>query len=58
MHKGRGNLGSRKHGRSGTAPKSPRLKHAMQREAQKQSPRAKRTSCRHESVEDLLRNRR
>lgn len=32
---GRGGMGSRKHGKSGFCPKSPKLRHAMKREAEK-----------------------
>lgn len=33
--KGRESMGMRKHGRSGRAPKSPKLRHAMKREAER-----------------------
>lgn len=38
---GRGGMGSHKHGVSGTAPKSPRLRHALKREAEKQERKRK-----------------
>ena len=36
MDQGRSGMGSHKHGTSGRSPKSPRLKHAMKREAESQ----------------------
>ena len=35
-----GGMGMKKHGTSGRAPKSPKLKHAMKREAEKTSIKA------------------
>ena len=35
MQEGKGGMGSHKHGTSGRAPKSPKTKHRMKREAEK-----------------------
>ena len=35
MHQARGGMGSRKHGKHGISGKSPRFRHAMKREAEK-----------------------
>ena len=52
--KGRNNMGSHKHGISGKAPKSPKLRHRMELEAQRNERKAKKSTCKHQSVFDLL----
>ena len=53
--KGRGGMGSRKHGKSGIAPKSPRLRHQMKREAEQNERSARESTCKYRSVAEALR---
>jgi hypothetical protein len=41
MVKGRGGMGNHKHGTSGRAPKSPRLRHAIKLDAERNERKAK-----------------
>ncbi len=53
--KGRGGMGSRKHGKSGVAPKSPRLRHQMKLEAERNERKASKSTCKYSSVAEALR---
>lgn len=53
MQQDRGGIGSHKHGTSGRAPKSPKLRLAMRLEAQRQVSKAKPKPMQ-ESVRDLF----
>ena len=55
--KGNDGMGMKKHGRSGYAPKSPKLKHALKREAEKDERKAKPSTCKYESVSDALKGK-
>lgn len=57
MQRSRGGMGSRKHGRSGVAPKSPRVRFHMKREAEKMERKTRRVKCKHRTVTDLLNSR-
>lgn len=54
QQKGRAGMGSRKHGRSGKAPKSPRLRHRMQIEANRQRKLRPKKQKMYGSVKELL----
>jgi hypothetical protein len=54
MNQGRGGMGNHKHGTSGVAPKSPRLRHKMKREAGRNERRAKPSTCTASSIAELL----
>jgi hypothetical protein len=49
-----GGMGMKKHGKSGRCPKSPKLRHAMKREAERHEIKAKRSTCVHSSVSELF----
>jgi hypothetical protein len=54
MQQGRGGMGSHKHGTSGRAPKSPKLRLAMKIEANRSEVPAKPKDDMQPSVHDLL----
>jgi hypothetical protein len=49
-----GGMGMKKHGRSGRAPKSPKLRHAMKCEAEKDERKAKPSNCKFSSVSEAI----
>lgn len=53
---GSGGMGITKHGKSGYPTKSPRYRHLKQIEANKSDIKAKPSTCKHESLEDLFKN--
>ncbi len=56
MIKGGGSMGSHKHGISGIAPKSPKLRHALKRKAEMQSKKRK-PSKMYSSMSELMDDR-
>lgn len=50
----RSGMGSHKHGVSGPAAKSPRLRHAMKRAAESQQRPARASTCTHASIAELM----
>jgi len=54
-HVGRGGMGSRKHGRSGTCGPSPKLKHWQEREGRKEEEKRKKQPM-YGSVVDAFKN--
>jgi hypothetical protein len=56
MQQGRGGMGSRKHGTSGVAPKSPGMRHRMKLDAEKNERKAKRPLP-HKSIRELFREK-
>jgi hypothetical protein len=57
MQQGRGGMGSHKHGVSGRAPKSPKLRHRMKLDAERQDRKAKPSACTASSIAELMKNR-
>ncbi|MGI9277250.1 MAG: hypothetical protein ACR2PT_20695 [Endozoicomonas sp.] len=54
---GRGGMGSHKHGVSGRSQKSPRLRHHMKLEAERDCRKARRSSCTYASINECLADR-
>lgn len=54
----RGGMGSRKHGKGGIAPKSPRLRHQMKLDAEQNERKARKSDCKYSSVTEALKDRR
>lgn len=52
---GRASMGMHKHGVSGQAGKSPKMRHYLKREAEKQNRKSKAQPLRHESVAEAVR---
>ena len=50
-----GGMGMKKHARSGRCPKSPKMRDAMKREAEKDERKAKPSTCKFSSVSEALR---
>lgn len=55
--KGRGGIGSKKHGVSGRTSKSPRTRLMIKMEAEKKLKRAKPSSCVCESIQELMKQK-
>jgi hypothetical protein len=54
MQNGGGTLGIGKHRKSGKCGKSPKARHALKREAEKNEIKAKASTCNHETFESLF----
>jgi len=54
---GRGGMGSHKHGTSGVAPKSPKARHRLKREAEADSIKPKKSTCVFGSIAEAMENR-
>lgn len=50
---GRGGMGSRKHGKSGIAPKSPKVRHSMKMEAERNERKPRRFRM-YSSIKELM----
>lgn len=55
--KGREAMGSRKHGKSGHCGKSPKLRHHLRREAERNERRSKAPKLEYTNVSDLMKDR-
>lgn len=58
MQQGRGGMGSHKHGTSGVPGKSPKLRHALKREAEKQERKKRKTIDWYATVAEALKGKR
>ncbi len=54
--KGNDGMGMKKHGRSGYCTKSPKMRHAMKREAEKNEKKAKPSTCKYLTVTEALKD--
>ena len=57
MQKGRGGMGNHKHAVSGKAPKSPRLRHRMKMDAERDERNSKPSTCTASSIAELMRQK-
>jgi hypothetical protein len=57
MQISRSGIGSKKHGISGKTSKSPKVRLSMKLEAERNEIKAKQSTCKHQTIKDLMDNK-